>query len=933
MARHLKRMPVRVNPVLRNKDERVITLAGKWRFRLDPKDEGKRLGWFKKPPVFKDEISVPGCWQGQGFGDDGKDFIWDFRIRARTFRATYKGTGWYARKLSVPEAWKGKRIWLNFGAAYPSAEIWLNGKKLGSHGEPFVPFGFEITPLVSFERENFLAVRISEENRVYGLSFECRGNWSGLYRSVELSATGDSFMERCWLYPDVDRRKIRCTIKVQGKTKSDDLNVSVLVRERNGRPVAKACRALKSGKDLVFDVPVAEPKLWSPESPYLYVVDVVLRRADEVMDAVTERVGFVKLSTRGKHFCINDEPYYIRQTGDHMAFPETGSPDTDRARWRKKLKALKSYGYNAVRCCDHTSTPEYYDVADELGLLIQGEIGMLGAWGGQSAWHIYAWPQPHPKFRETMRSQWNHTVMRDVNHPSAILYSMGNELQTYNNNTHFPKVAWRCYRETKKIKPNAFVIWSSGGLNEKLPQDFVNYEGYYDDKTSLPMIQHEFRWWVSYPDVRIKRKYKNTAMRPVEIDIAEEAAARAGLRHLLPVVAHNSQRLQYVEMKAKMERCRRDFKKLAGICHFLAMDMHCAPMGVIDYFYEKKLIDAKTWLQSIGDTVILMDHNFEDRVYASGQAFEVKLSISDFSHPPLKAKMLNWELSDGTRTLASGSLRCNHKPFCTSPLGVIKTKLPETAKARELKLAVSIDDGKRKISNAWDFWLFPKKVELPKSVMLYGNAGGAPLRKIRDAYKIRSFRVAVGKVPRILITEKVDKDILDFARVGGRVLLIAGEGIVRHFYPPFLAEGWDEGLYLFAPQACYPPYEDGHQGSIIRKHRMLGDFPHEGFMDLQFFRMLVDAPAVELDPLGRLKEEPVIRQFGTYQVCQKLAYLLEFALGKGGIIISALNLDPKLPEARYLLSQILKYAAGSDFHPKNALSAKAIKYLISETNL
>ena len=104
-------------------------------------------------------------------------------------------------------------------------------------------------------------------------------------------------------------------------------------------------------------------------------------------------------------------------------------------------------------------------------------------------------------------------------------------------------------------------------------------------------------------------------------------------------------------------------------------------------------------------------------------------------------------------------------------------------------------------------------------------------------------------------------------------------------------------------------------------------------MDLQFFRLLIDAPAIELDPIGRLKEEPVIRQFGTYQACPKLAYLLTFTLGGGGIIFSALNYDPKVPEAQHLLAQILKYAAGPEFRSQNTLSAKATKYLISETNL
>ncbi|MAE67247.1 MAG: hypothetical protein CMJ18_23545 [Phycisphaeraceae bacterium] len=932
MPGSLKRLPVRVNPVLRHRNERVVNLGERWEFRLDPNDEGVRRKWFRKPGVFTDRISVPGCWQGQGFGHDGTDYIWDFQLHRRTFRATYTGTGWYAKRFSVPEAWHGKRIWLNFGAAYPFAEVYLNGEKIGDHNEPFVPFGFDVTSRLKTRGDNFCAVRISEKDRVYGLSFNCRGNWSGLYRTVELSATGDVFMDHCWLHPNVDKQKIRCTIQASGDTGHDELKVAVIVRNKEKKTVAKTAKTFSAGKDLKFDVPVVDPLLWSPEHPNLYTVDVVLRRGNEVMDALTDRIGFVKLSTEGKHLCINGDPYYIRQNGDHMIYPETVAPDTDRKRWRKKLKTLKTYGYNAVRCSDHAATPEYHDVADELGILVQGDLGMLGAWGGNDPWHIYAWPQPHPKYRDVMRSQWNHTVMRDVNHPSAVIYGMGNELQTYQNNTLFPKTAWRCYHETKRIKPSAFVIWSDGGMNEKLPQDFVNYEGYSDHETKLPMIQHEYRWWTSFPDVRIRKKYKRAGLRPIGIDLAEEAATEAGLRHLLPEAAHHSQRLHFAEMKAKMDRCRRNFKLLAGICHYCGVDIHCAPMGVLDMFYEKKLVDAETWLQTNGDTVLLMDHEFEDRIYTAGDKLNVKLSISDFAHPPLKQGRLEWQLGSG-RSAVSGSLKFRHTPFRTSPLGVIRTTFPETLKPRKIQLSVRIAQGKREVSNQWDFWVFPKSVRMPKSVMLYGRTGKGIMRKLRTEYELESYPNAGTRRPRVLITEKVDQEILDFARTGGRVLLLAGEGVVRPFYPPFPATGWEEGLYLFAPQSCYPPFADGHQASIIRAHDMLGRFPHEGFMDLQFFRLLVGAPAIELDPLGRLKEEPVIRQFGTYQTCPKLAYLLDFALGEGGMIISALNFDPKVPEARYLLSQILAFAAGKRFGSKNTLSKKASEHLVSETGM
>ena len=150
--------PARVNPVLSHPDEKRLSLSGEWRFCLDPNDEGLSARWFSDVERFEETIQVPGCWQGQGFGDDGLDTVWDFRLSARTFRATYTGTGWYAKMFNVPIEWEGQRIWLNFGGIHPSAEVWLNGVRLGENGAPFVPFGFEITELVSFGKENTGAV-------------------------------------------------------------------------------------------------------------------------------------------------------------------------------------------------------------------------------------------------------------------------------------------------------------------------------------------------------------------------------------------------------------------------------------------------------------------------------------------------------------------------------------------------------------------------------------------------------------------------------------------------------------------------------------------------------------------------------------------------------------------------------------------------------
>ncbi len=922
-----KRSPVRVNPVLQHSRERRISLDGVWKFRLDPKDKGVRLGWFDKKKVFKDSIKVPGCWQGQGFGHNGKDEVWDFRLQERTFRATYEGTGWYSTKFRPPKEWSGLRIWINFGGVHPSAEIWLNGRKLGSHSAPFVPFAFDITDLVNFDRNNHLVVRVYEDNRWMGLSYNWQGKWSGLYRSVELTATGDPWLEKLWVHGDVDAGVLRLRAEAKGVGgESDQITLAVSAKPVGGAEVASESLKLEPGKEKGFALPIESPLLWSPDGPNLYQVDALLLDGDDVLDAVSERVGFVKLSTEGKRFLINDEPYYMRGSGDFIVNPETGCPDVDRKRWRRKLGTLREYGYNYVRCQSYVPTPEYYDAADEVGLLIQGEMGMLGAWSGVSPWHVYAWPQPSPRYRQMLKWQWDRTVMRDVNHPSAAIYCMSNEL---GKDTLYPRIAWQCCRDTKAIKPWAFVIWTDGGHNPRLPEDFTNAEASMDKQCKKPVIQHEFRWWSSYPDVRLKDKYRE-AIRPYAIKRAERMAAKNDMSQLLPAIAQNSQHLQYIEARAKMEACRRDHPNLAGISHFTAMDCGFSPQGIINDFYERKHADAATWRRTWGDAVVLLDHDFDDRVLAAAETLRCNFSVSDFSHPPLKNPVLEWELSSGKRPLASGQLAFRHRPFCTRRAGKIEAAIPEITVPLQAKLRATLREGDRVYDNEWDFWLFPREVELPSSIAIYRAPKFTWLRQLRDIERTDSGGLEGTNVPQVILSEIVDEALAQYMREGGRAVLAAGEGLVRPFTPKL---GLTTGRYFFLPPANYPTYEDGNSGTIINEHPMLGDIPHDGFADLQFYRTVAESPPVDLRPFGGCCTEPVIRSFSTYFVCHPLAYLLEFKVGKGGLIISSLDLNQKWPEARYLLASILRYASGHEFDPKDVLSESAVQCILDAGTL
>ncbi len=912
--------PARVNPVLAHDSETRCPLDSNWRFRLDPDEVGLAQHWYRCPDMIAEPIAVPGCWQGQGFGNESKDMVWDFRLEARTFRATYTGTGWYAMTVRPPSDWCGERLWLNFGGAHPSAEVWVNGHRIGGNDLPFVPFSFEVTDLVQPGRDADVVVRVYEANRELGFAYSWQGNWSGLYRPVELRGTGTATLARLWTHADAKTGELTVRATIEG-TAHAPLRLRLALGPEPGSVVVADEFPVAPGENEVR-LRVQGPHLWSPDCPNLYRLEVALVARERVQDAMVERVGFVQLATADKRFLINGDPYYMRGTGDFLSCPETGCPDTDRDRWRRKLRTLRDYGYNYVRCQSYVYGPEYYDVADEVGLLVQSEMGMLGGWGGHTQWHVYAWPPPTPAYRRLLREQWNLVVARDVHHPSANLYCMSNEL---GSSTHFPRIAWQCYHDTKALKPTAFIIWTDGGHNDSLPEDFVNAEASVEAECEKPLIQHEYRWWSSLPDVRLMSRYDG-AVRPYGAETAWAAAVRHGLAHLLPRAAETSQHLQFAEAKAKMEACRRDYPRLAGICHFNAMDTNPSPQGIINEFYEPKVVDAATWRQTNGDTVILSSLGFADRVLVPGNELGLDFWVSDFSHPPLREPCLRWELRASGQVLAQGELPYRHEPFLTCAAGRLSLAVSTVSQPTRASLSVSLTEGERIYRNEWALWLLPSDAG-PLGATRYGEPQHTWLASLTEVSKAVSESLPLDVV---VLTECLDDALMSHLHRGGRVLLAASEGLLRPFDGKL---GLTDGRYYFTPPANYPPYEDGHDGTIIADHRALGDFPHEGWADLQFFRLMAQAPPLDLEPLGLTAAEPIIRVLHSYPVGRSLGYLYEGAVGEGRLLISALDLNQSWPEARYLLRQFCNYLLSAEGANVAPLSAEALAALVEGTLL
>ena len=500
---------------------------------------------------------------------------------------------------------------------------------------------------------------------------------------------------------------------------------------------------------------------------------------------------------------------------------------------------------------------------------------------------------------------------------------MSNELEK----TDHPRTAWQCYYDTRAIKPTAQIIWTDGGFNEELPGDYVNQKAEITPPTDKPLIQHEWRWWSSFPDVGLMDRFDG-AMRPWAQEIALAAARRHGIEHVLLQAAANSQRLQFLEMKGKMEILRRDNPTLAGVEHTNGADLIPSPQGIVDIFYERKYADADRWLQTMGDTVVLSSLEFDDRLITSGQRLRFTLFVSDFSHPTFERPSLEWELRGSGSQLASGALAPTHQRCVTYPAGDIEVMVPEVSSPEKVCLFATLRSSSRVASNQWDLWVLPPDAPLPESLAVYGIPEYTWLQNLEGLKPVDAATLDA-QAWRALLTERLDHAVIDYARAGGCVIVAAAEGIVR----PSREKLKLKDHYFFTPPANYPTYEDGQNGTIIADHPALGGLPHEGFADLQFFRMIRNAPPLDLGGLGLNSGDPIIRVIHCYPVSRPLAYLIECSLGRGSVIFSALDLDQSLPEARYLLTQICQHAVGGKPQPMMELTDEVVDGLLAASSI
>jgi len=332
------------------------------------------------------------------------------------------GTGWYRKRFTLPTGDQGQAVRIFFDGSYYETTVWLNGAQVGRNVYGYTPFSLDLTPhLKPAGQENLLAVKVvnpGENSRWY--------SGSGIYRPVYLeitSATRIAVWGVAVTTPEVtpDGATVQVKVELENRQAGVDNRVRVRVIDPDGKPVGSAEAAVEGETSLVR-VRLNAARLWSPASPLLYRADVELLSAGNVIDRESVPFGIRTIAWSAERgFVLNGQPIELKGACIHHDHGPLGSSSFPAAEERRVAK-LKAAGYNAIRCAHNPPATSFLDACDRLGMLVMDES--FDMWNQASNPEDY-----HRFFKEWWQRDIDAMVRRDRNHPSVIMWSIGNEIR------------------------------------------------------------------------------------------------------------------------------------------------------------------------------------------------------------------------------------------------------------------------------------------------------------------------------------------------------------------------------------------------------------------------------------------------------------------------------------------------------------------------
>jgi Glycosyl hydrolases family 2, sugar binding domain/Glycosyl hydrolases family 2/Glycosyl hydrolases family 2, TIM barrel domain len=669
----------------------------------------------------------------------------------------YMGAAWYRIEIELPTFRDTRHVLLRFGAVDYFCQVFINGIPVGIHEGGYTPFSFDISGVVH-SGVNLLVIRVVDppmnevENRelfpemMYNEIPHGKQNWyvqnSGIWQGVRLEFCPSIYVDRVDVTPQATGNfttSVRLSgigLTAENGAIAAGTQMRSVIYDSAGRQVFERKEVVGNRNVWEFQGTVPHPKLWSPDSPALYIMEVSLSGSVQYRRKV--RFGFRSFEARDGKLFLNGHPFYMVATLDQDFYPETIHTPASEEFVRDMMLKAKRLGINVLRCHLKVAHPVYLDIADEIGLLV---------WAEMPSWSDSWFPSDHFSMRAALRGEHMFTeiMARDWNHPSIAIQTIMNESWGINLKQEEQRRWLRdAFDRIKSIVAplGRLVVDNSaceGNFHVKTDiDDFHQYYSMPDQVTEWNQWLHEFAsrpdWTFSpYGDAErtgneplIASEFGNWGLPnlPMDEDLPwwfhysfgeREVTNPAGIFDRFREFgfttmyrdynefAEESQWHQFISLKYEIESVRA-LGSIQGYVITAMTDVHWEVNGLLDMWRNPKVFAEVLPPLQKPDVVMARPERW---TCVSGETIAAEVLVSHYSPGELAGTRVRWSTAESSGYIPVGTM----EPGTVLSAGRIELEAPELNEPRALRifLELRLRNGARAAENYVDVFVFPKK--------------------------------------------------------------------------------------------------------------------------------------------------------------------------------------------------------------------------------
>ena len=825
----------------------------------------------------------------------------------------YEGVAWYQRTVVIPEDWKGNVIELYLERT-KLTKVWLDDVSLGEQDSLGVAQVYrlgEVNP-----GSHRLTIRVDSETLPEGVhghmdNRATQTRWNGLLGDLHLAAHQPIWIEGVRITPNVSEKTATVNLTVNNLTANSQTAQIVLnakpfnVPEANDRQPSVKTQEIKlapGNTNVSIPLPLgANALLWDEFHPALYRMNLTLQaegaNGKKLSSTRVEEFGLREFKAKGSQFTINGRVTMLRGKHDALVFPIEGYPSMNLEEWIRILTIAKSYGINHYRfhsCCPPEAA---FKAADLVGIYFQPELYVISHSGDT--------------FGEYLIAESKRILTVYGNHPSFVMFSLGNELsggrahladivsllrnhdstrlyvQGSNNQFGHPSLAqgddyWTAIRTrgepTEHAVRGAFSHADKplGHIQRLRPATTYDYRAAIQG-VPVPIIGHEVGQFQTFPDFREIKEYTGV-QKPWNLETFRRRLESAGMLDQADAFQAASGALAVQCYREEIEAALRT----PGFGGFQLLDLQDYPgqgtalVGILNSFMESKgLIAPETWLQFCNAVVPLA--RMESYTWTSDQTFTAKIEVAQYGPTDLSHTPLSWTLLDERQhPVANGVLSARDYPNGLTPAGTVTIPLAQLPVPARYHLKLRL--GETNYQNDYPLWVYPSQVDTTSS-------------------------------SGVVIREEWNSDTQELLLKGKTVLLIPPPeklpGVEGMFTPDF----WCFTMFRNICENNKITVAPGTLGLLIdKKHPALARFPTDSHSDWQWWDLVEGSRALILNSTPA-SFRPIVQVIDNCDRNYKLGCLFEANVAQGKLIVCTLDLLHKQnsPVARQMLFSLLEY--------------------------